>query len=251
MFVPIGKSKHNWEDYSLLFPSICVGNVGQLTIDLIIYSLKAVKIGYFYHDSLLALVGNDPYSEYNEHAGKLMLSSEIYEDKINKYIIIQQRSPFSKGRRGTFRKFLISWIKQYKFSKIINLSATFSYIRNDQQLKSIPLRFLCSSQIEDKYYRYLTDNLKWIHLEESDNNDTQVSEQGIKTPDKQNIMREEIINDGFEDLSIDTNQQKLFTNLVKSIDLSNNKSDNDFVALTTIKYTIQGGGISQKLFQDW
>lgn len=50
--------------YSNLFkPAVSVGNVGQLSTDLLIAALKPERIGYIYHESLLAVVGNDPYTD--------------------------------------------------------------------------------------------------------------------------------------------------------------------------------------------
>lgn len=39
-----------------------MGNVGQLTADLLISTLQLEKQGYLYDDSLLPMVGNNPFS---------------------------------------------------------------------------------------------------------------------------------------------------------------------------------------------
>jgi proteasome assembly chaperone (PAC2) family protein len=40
-----------------------IGNVGQLSIDLLINSLQAKRVGYFYTKFVLPVVGNSPFSE--------------------------------------------------------------------------------------------------------------------------------------------------------------------------------------------
>ena len=43
-------------------PSVSVGNVGQLAADLLISTLWMNKVGYLYDDSILPVVGNDPFA---------------------------------------------------------------------------------------------------------------------------------------------------------------------------------------------
>jgi hypothetical protein len=42
---------------------VSVGNVGQLTCDVIISTLGAIRVGYFYEDSVQPVVGSDPFNE--------------------------------------------------------------------------------------------------------------------------------------------------------------------------------------------
>jgi len=56
---------------SVLFsqPCISVGNVGQLTVDLIINTLKLDRVGYLQDPGLLPLVGNDAF-DHTTHTGQ-------------------------------------------------------------------------------------------------------------------------------------------------------------------------------------
>ena len=47
--------------YIVLQPSVSVGNVPQLTLDLIINSLCAELSGWFHDDSILPVIGNKPF----------------------------------------------------------------------------------------------------------------------------------------------------------------------------------------------
>ena len=54
-----------------------MGNVGQLTVDLLVSSLPTERVGYLYDDSVLPVIGNDPFTTANtEHACHLMTAIE-------------------------------------------------------------------------------------------------------------------------------------------------------------------------------
>lgn len=55
-------------------PALSIGNVGQLTVDLLIASLQAEKIGYLDDPNVLPCVGNDAYTP--SPPGKLALPLE-------------------------------------------------------------------------------------------------------------------------------------------------------------------------------
>ena len=48
----------DFTNYSLFIPSISVGNVGQLAIDLLISSLDMQKAGILYHAAIIGYIGN-------------------------------------------------------------------------------------------------------------------------------------------------------------------------------------------------
>lgn len=53
-----------------------VGNVGQLAIDLVISTLDMTKVGYFYTDCLVPMVGNNPYATAEENSTELSINAE-------------------------------------------------------------------------------------------------------------------------------------------------------------------------------
>ena len=57
-------------------PAVSVGNVGQLAVDMVISTLWMERIGYIYHDSILPLVGNDPFAHPESVACKIVTSCE-------------------------------------------------------------------------------------------------------------------------------------------------------------------------------
>ena len=57
-------------------PAVSVGNVGQLAVDMVISTLWMERIGYIYHDSILPLVGNDPFAHPESVSCKIVTSCE-------------------------------------------------------------------------------------------------------------------------------------------------------------------------------
>jgi proteasome assembly chaperone 2 len=97
-------------------PIPSIGNVGQLTIDLLITTLKAEKIGYFYSSLVYPVVGNDAY--YNSK-GELSTSFELYQYEEDYFI--QIRSPIKDLKK--FSISFINWFKENELSKLILLSS--------------------------------------------------------------------------------------------------------------------------------
>jgi len=53
-----------------------VGNVGQLTCDLLISTLGLQKVGYFQLECFVPLIGNNPFSTSKEDDKIISLNSE-------------------------------------------------------------------------------------------------------------------------------------------------------------------------------
>ncbi|XP_072013200.1 proteasome assembly chaperone 2-like [Amphiura filiformis] len=160
MFINAGKSSCQWEGYTLILPAISVGNVGQLTADLLISTLQLDSVGHLHDESILPLCGNDPYASTGVAQGVLVTSAEVYECKEKELVIIQQRAPLVKGKQRDFRKKLLAWIKECKFSQVVLLSSTHSHERVDSQITGSPFRFLSTASLSIS-----ADDLKWQRLE--------------------------------------------------------------------------------------
>ncbi|CAK7301213.1 Proteasome assembly chaperone 2 [Vulpes lagopus] len=95
MFVP------DLAGHTLLI-NLSVGNVGQLAIDLIISTLNMHKIGYFYTDCLVPMVGNNPYATAEENSTELCINAEVYSLPSKKLVALQLRSIFIKYKSKPF-----------------------------------------------------------------------------------------------------------------------------------------------------
>lgn len=51
----------DWSEYSFIFASVSIGNIGQLTTDLLISTLQLVKAGYVTSEFIQPIVGHDAF----------------------------------------------------------------------------------------------------------------------------------------------------------------------------------------------
>ncbi|XP_041495191.1 proteasome assembly chaperone 2 [Microtus oregoni] len=166
MFVPCGESVPDLTNFTLLMPAVSVGNVGQLAIDLIISTLNMSKIGYFYTDCLVPMVGNNPYATAEENSDELSINTEVYALPSRKLVVLQLRSIFIKYKSKSFCEKLLAWVKSSSCARIIVLSSSHSYHRNDVQLRSTPFRYLLTPSMQ-KSVQNKIKSLNWLEMEKS------------------------------------------------------------------------------------
>ena len=80
----------NLEGYTMIVPSVAVGNVAQLTVDLLIYNTKMTKIGQMYCPDFIPFLGADPY---DEKSSDICTTGDLYIQKEKRIFVLQIRSP--------------------------------------------------------------------------------------------------------------------------------------------------------------
>lgn len=154
--------KSDWSDYTLIIASNCVGNVGQLSADLLISTLWLNKVAYLHTDLLLPVVGNDPYATGKiEKTCKLCTCCELYENEALKLAIIQLRSKIAKGRKGEYVRRLEHWITCSKFENVIIISSSNLHRRQECEMKGGKIKYLISDSLRDITGKVLTESLDW------------------------------------------------------------------------------------------
>ncbi|XP_076762352.1 proteasome assembly chaperone 2 [Xylocopa sonorina] len=143
----------NLENYTLLLPSVAVGNVGQLCIDLLISNLNLHKIGSLWNSMFLPICGLDPY---DKNSTSVCTTADFYLGKCN-MILLQLRSPYV-GHSNDFFDQLAQFIRQKKISKTIILTSSYDYERSDRSESS--LRYLTSDESLLNNEKLL-ENLPW------------------------------------------------------------------------------------------
>ncbi|XP_067933479.1 proteasome assembly chaperone 2-like [Watersipora subatra] len=152
------------EKYTLVLPAVSVGNVGQLTVDVLISTTQAEIVGTIYDDSLIPLIGNNPYvSADSGKTCRLSTSCDVYASKVNKLLFIQQRATFVVGKRKQFRQKLLQWVKEQKFHKVLLISSTFAHMRSDQQLGGSQHRYLATEAARSS----IPKDAEYVQLEDS------------------------------------------------------------------------------------
>lgn len=157
MFVSARESV-NFEGNTLVLPSLSIGNVGQLAIDLIVSTLSLPRVGYLDNPHVLPIVGNDSLDGKNGH---LALNLEVFKAPSSNVTFLQQRAPVIKGRNALYAESLINWIKESSFKEVILLFSTDASHRVDLQLTGSQLRYLQT----DSFQSDIIQKLGWLQLE--------------------------------------------------------------------------------------
>ncbi|XP_062933065.1 proteasome assembly chaperone 2 isoform X2 [Cynocephalus volans] len=124
------------------------------------------KIGYFYTDCLVPMVGNNPYATAEENSTELSINAEVYSLPSRKLVALQLRSIFIKYKSKSFCEKLLSWVKNTSCARVIVLSSSHSYHRNDLQLRSTPFRYLLTPSMQ-KSVQNKIKSLNWEEMEKS------------------------------------------------------------------------------------
>lgn len=101
-------------NYTLVLPSVAVGNVGQLTIDLLISTLGLKKVGHLFNSSFIPIVGANPY---DDSESDICTSVDLYVGHDVKLVALQIRSPLVKRPTEFFRQ-LHRFLYDRKISKV-------------------------------------------------------------------------------------------------------------------------------------
>jgi proteasome assembly chaperone 2 len=165
MFVSCSKDAgHDWSQFILVVPTVSVGNVGQLACDLLISTLAANRVGSLYDDSVVPVVGPDPFS-LDSSSRNIATAIDVYESKEKKVVVVQQRAPLIKGQQQTFVDRLVDWISSCHFSQLIILTSVFAHERVDSQLTGVQTRFLVSPALRSSVGDRQFTELGWVELE--------------------------------------------------------------------------------------
>ncbi|KAJ1523261.1 hypothetical protein ONE63_001140 [Megalurothrips usitatus] len=158
LFYPLKTT--SFKDFTLIIPSVSVGNVGQLSTDLLIQSLQCEKAGFLWHPAILPVVGVDPYKVSSP---ELALSAEVFSSESHKLVLLQLRSSVIKKLRKAFLSDLVAWVKSSGIAQIAILTGSSNEERIDEQITSEPFRYLTNHET------LLADTFRsfgWIALEQ-------------------------------------------------------------------------------------
>lgn len=110
-------------DYILLIPSVSVGNVPQLTIDIIIATHNLQRTGIIWHPAIVPSVGGDPFKK---NSSELTTACELYTNEELKLAVIQMRSTVEPKYAVPFFELLLNGIKALKFKMLVILTSAFA-----------------------------------------------------------------------------------------------------------------------------
>ncbi|XP_034836097.1 proteasome assembly chaperone 2 [Maniola hyperantus] len=126
-------------EYTLIVPSVAVGNVGQLSCDLLISSLKMVKIASIYSPAVIPVIGYDPY---DLKSSSLSTTCEVYKSVSRKILVLQLRAPLVHKYANSFLKDVVNTFMDKQIKDILILTSSFAHEK--KHILSSPFRFVAS-----------------------------------------------------------------------------------------------------------
>ncbi|KAI9492006.1 PAC2 family-domain-containing protein [Zychaea mexicana] len=138
-FVPVPSfDSEKLANSTLILPSVSIGNVPQLTCDLLIHTLQPERVGFIANEAVMPVAGA------REDRPGASLAVEVFQTKDQQWTMVQQRAPTIKGTRRQYIRDLVAFIQKYRFSRVIVLTSADASMRTDLQITGIPFRFLGS-----------------------------------------------------------------------------------------------------------
>ncbi|KAK3838089.1 MAG: proteasome assembly chaperone 2 [Linnemannia gamsii] len=172
-FIPSpGFDARRFKGTTLILPSVSIGNVPQLTTDLLLSTLKLDRVGCIEDENVIPVLGaaDRPHHDANVNitisgstaalaatagtgagavsGGGLSLAVEVFQSKDGKWTLIQQRSPTVSHRSHHYADNLVQFIQESEFDQVVLLASADGARRIDIQLQSgHPVRYIPSPQL--------------------------------------------------------------------------------------------------------
>ncbi|XP_014489292.1 PREDICTED: proteasome assembly chaperone 2 [Dinoponera quadriceps] len=147
----------NLENYTLILPSVAVGNVGQLSVDLLISNLNLRKIGQIFSPAFVPIVGANAYDEQSKD---LITAIDIYGGIKERLVVIQIRSPYVNDLTKFFNE-LELFVVERKIAQVIILTSSYDYERREIVPQHLKLRYIASPGVHSENDKLFRD-LNWI-----------------------------------------------------------------------------------------
>ena len=106
--------KVDLRNHTLILPTVAVGNVSQLVVDLLISSIPIERIGYISNSSLIPVVGTDPYDIKSK---EICTSVDLYHNFEKRIVFLQIRSPVIK-KLSKFLNGLRNFVNDQQITKV-------------------------------------------------------------------------------------------------------------------------------------
>ncbi|XP_054736530.1 proteasome assembly chaperone 2 isoform X3 [Anastrepha obliqua] len=150
------RSTLDLKEYTVIIPSICVGNAAQLACDLLIASKKMQRVASLMHPALIPVFGPSAYQHEPEER---VAACEIYECVSNKLVVIQFRTPLISRHAQSLHNYLADLVQQAR--RVVILSASFGFEK--REIGTSPYEYCVSERFRGSHKTQLA-NVKWMEF---------------------------------------------------------------------------------------
>merc|ERR1712226_734514 len=114
-----------------ILPTISIGNVGQLAIDILITTLKCRHVGAIFHKAVVPLFGKNAFVKTSNQPSTAV---DVYICDKHQLMLVQVRTAIVKRYQDEFIAKLFSWLNELKISKTVVLSSLDAVDRHDMSI---------------------------------------------------------------------------------------------------------------------
>lgn len=129
---------------TLILPALSIGQVGQLSVDLVLQNMDPAveKIGTIVHESIAPIIGSNPFDGTKSD---ICSACDVYACFPKKFVIVQQRAPFIKGRMPKFCSALLQWAQSVGIKTTVMLASCSAHVcQQHSQIASSKFRFIAT-----------------------------------------------------------------------------------------------------------
>lgn len=176
-------------DFTVLFPSVCVGNVAQLSVDLLISSLQMKRVATIWHvrthlftslsifdsiqfifqSAIIPILGPRAFQHITsdeEASNDLTTACELFVSESNKLACFQLRSPLVPDQMPSFFNELIEFLSQQKISNLLVLTS--SYAHEQHNLDATKFMYAANEAFKTQFAIKL-ENRDWNEFNAANN----------------------------------------------------------------------------------
>lgn len=135
----LNENNHSLAGYTIILPSVGVGNVAQLTTDLLISTLQMEKIGQCWHPAIVPVIGPRAFQHDTD---TVTTSCELYGSVSKRLAVFQIRSPLAASLMQSFFNKLCDTLLSEKVAKLIILTSSHAYEKHS--IDASPFEFIAN-----------------------------------------------------------------------------------------------------------
>lgn len=153
-------SEIDLSDFIVIIPSIGVGNVAQLAVDLVVSNLQLQKCGSIWHQAIVQLIGPSAY----EHEEDSTTAAELYICQEKKLLVVQIRAPIVPNLAESFFDDLVTFFQEKKINRVYILTS--SYAHEKHEVTSSSYAYASNNKFQtDKATMQKIESLGWVEYD--------------------------------------------------------------------------------------
>lgn len=139
------KDKQSLSEYTVILPSVGVGNVAQLTTDLLIATLKMEKVATCWHPSIVPLIGPRAFAHDTDST---TTACELYVSESKKLAIFQIRTPLVATLMQDFFNQLVRHLVDQRITRLIILTSSHAYEKHT--VSATPFEYVANEMFTER-----------------------------------------------------------------------------------------------------